>query len=405
MKGFYTQINIKLYYTAILILIMLMLTGLFFDNTIELKLGFILHSTFVSILSVTLLLYPKFKNHVTRFIIIISGTGLFYTVFFLYPETVSSFILICFIPTMSILFFNTWLFNFSIILNMILMFASFYYMIFLDAENMFANMKLDLMGNFVNFILSQVMIYIIYYLLYDRIQKQQLYYEQLQNSERLKTTGQLAAAVAHEIRNPLTTVKGFLQLYNENEIPTYEQIHEHLELMISELNTAEQVITQFLTLAKPDKDKKIEVVNVNVVLQSVTDLLKSYGCLRDNTIELLVDENCLILANNIEYKQLMVNLIKNAIEASKPGDAVIITATKKKHLVETQIIDYGYGMSEEEVKSLGTPFYSLKRNGTGLGLMICYHIVEKYHGTIHFQSTINKGTTVTVCFPTNTIQQ
>jgi len=399
MKDFYTQVNIKLYYTAILVLILIMFTGLLFDNTIELKVGFVLHSTFVFILSITLLLYPKFKNLFTRLIIIISGASLFYTVFFAYPETTSCFILICFIPTISILFFNTRLFYFSLILNIILMFSAFYYMIFLDTENAFALMKLDLMGNFINFSLSQVMIYIIYYLLHERIKQQQIYYEQLQNSERLKTTGQLAAAVAHEIRNPLTTVKGFLQLYKENEITTCEQVHDHFELMISELNTAEQVITQFLTLAKPDKKKEIEVVNVNVSLQSVTDLLKSYGFLRDNTIKLLVEEDCSILANKIEFKQLMINIIKNAFESSKPGDSVTISAVKKNGFVETQVIDHGYGMSEEEVASLGTPFYSLKRSGTGLGLMICYHIVEKYHGTIHFKSEIDKGTTVTICFP------
>ena len=83
--------------------------------------------------------------------------------------------------------------------------------------------------------------------------------------------------------------------------------------MIDELNTAEEVISQFLTIAKPDKDKKLEIVNVHNVLQSVTDLLKSYGLLRDNKIDLQVDEDCYICANNIEYKQLMINIIKNAL--------------------------------------------------------------------------------------------
>ena len=87
-----------------------------------------------------------------------------------------------------------------------------------DQENLFHFIKQDFIGNVVNFAGSQVIIYLIYHLSYERIKKQQLYYEHLQHSERLKTTGQLSAAFAHEIRNPLTVVKGFLQLYSEKDV-------------------------------------------------------------------------------------------------------------------------------------------------------------------------------------------
>ena len=169
--------------------------------------------------------------------------------------------------------------------------------------------------------------------------------------------------------------------------------------MIDELNTAEQVISQLLSISKPDKDIKLEIVNVKDVLQGITDLLKSYGYLRDNTIDLHVNEECYILANNKEFKQLMINIIKNAIEASKIGDSVIVVTKRKNQFVEIQVTDHGFGMSEEEVKSLGTPFYSLKSNGTGLGLMICYQIVETYNGTMEFKSSKGEGTTVTIRFP------
>lgn len=257
---------------------------------------------------------------------------------------------------------------------------------------------MDLPGNLMNFIASQVMLFFIFYLSSARIKKQQMYYEQIQQTERLKTTGQLAAAVAHEIRNPLTVVKGFLQLF-ENDVSLNEGMKKNFSLMIDEINTAEQVISQFLTIAKPDKDKRMEIVDVAIVLQSVTDLLKSYGLLHDNQIELKVVEDCLIAVNVIEFKQLVINLIKNAIEASKVGDTVHVKTEKVKNEVEIQITDQGSGMSEEVIKSLGTPFYSLKSKGTGLGLMICYNIVEKYNGTIQFISSIGKGTTVVVRFP------
>ena len=98
-------------------------------------------------------------------------------------------------------------------------------------------------------------------------------------------------------------------------------------------------------------------------------------------------------------KQLLINIIKNAIEASKEGDSVYIVAGRKKDAVEIKVIDYGTGMTEEEVNSLGTPFYSLKSKGTGLGMMICFNIAAKYKGTIRFQSAKGKGTTVTISFP------
>jgi two-component system sporulation sensor kinase B len=274
----------------------------------------------------------------------------------------------------------------------------FGYITFIDQGYLYPYIKQDIIGNVINFIGSQVIIYFIFYLSYGRIKKQQLYYEQIQQSERLKTTGQLAAAVAHEIRNPLTVVKGFLQLYEKDTLVT-DDIKRHFTLMIDELNTAEQVISQFLSIAKPTKEKDEEIVNVKVMLQSVTDLLHSYGLLHDNKIELNVVEDCYIAANNIEFKQLLINIIKNAIEASKIGDSVFVTARRNRDFVEIKVVDYGNGMSEAEVKSLGTPFYSLKSKGTGLGMMICFNIAEKYKGTIDFQSSKGEGTTVIIRFP------
>ena len=400
MKGFYTHINKKLYYITVLIVIAIMIMGLLIDNPRfdELGVGYISHSVLVVILSACLLLYPKYVTHVFRMIIIIVACVYFYSLFFLYPDTWSTFIFLCFIPAISILFFDSKLFYFSLLLNGVLIMFTFSYIMLIDQGNLYPYIKQDLIGNVINFIGSQVTIYFIFYLSYGRIKKQQLYYEQIQHSERLKTTGQLAAAVAHEIRNPLTVIKGFLQLY-EQDISYSDDAKRHFTLMIDELNTAEQVISQFLSIAKPNKDKETETVNVKIVLQSVTDLLHSYGLLHDNKIELNVVEDCYIAANNIEFKQLLINVIKNAIEASRIGDSVIVTSGRKKDFVEIKVIDYGHGMSEAEVESLGTPFYSLKNKGTGLGMMICYNIAEKYKGTIDFQSSKGEGTAVTIRFP------
>ncbi|WP_409252374.1 ATP-binding protein [Bacillus sp. SCS-153A] len=400
MKEFYSNFNRRLYYIVSLLIIALMISGLLVANPRKenFDTGYMLHTALVILMSLCLLLYPRFESRFLRIVLILVTTAYFYLLFFIYPETWSTFIFLCFIPAVSILFFDKKLFYFSLIMNGILISLTFSYINLVDQGKNYSHIEMDLIGNIINFIGSQMIISFIFYLTNVRIQKQRIYYEQVQNAERLKTTGQLAAAVAHEIRNPLTVVKGFLQYYSEDN-DFNQQYKRNFSLMIDELNTAEHVISQFLSIAKPDKESNLGRVEVQVVLDDVTELLKTYGLLHDNHIDLQVQENCYVSANPIEFKQLLINLIKNAIEASPHGAAVLVKTVKKKDMVEIIIEDKGQGMSKEEISLLGTPFYSLKSKGTGLGLMICYNIVEKYNGIIHFTSELGVGTTVTLRFP------
>ncbi|WP_144555461.1 HAMP domain-containing sensor histidine kinase [Bacillus sp. X1(2014)] len=400
MKNKNTQINQRLYYSTVVVVIALMLLGLFVGNPLlhHLGPGYIMHGVLVFLCSICLLIYPLYTSHFLRIIMIVIASTYFYTIFFLYPNTSSNFIFLCFIPAISILFFDTKLFHLSLLFNTLSIISLFSYIALDDRGDLYPYISKDLIGNIINFFGSQATLYFIFYLSHGRLEKQKLYYEQIKHSERLKTTGQLAAAVAHEIRNPLTVVKGFLQLYEKDN--TYiEHSKRHFSLMINELNTAEQVISQYLSIAKPDKDTETELVNVKSILQSVTDLLNTYGLLHDKKLVLRMVEDCYIAANTIEFKQLLINIIKNAIEASKAGDVVIVTAEGKRDLVEIKVIDSGQGMSKEEMDSLGTPFYSLKSKGTGLGMMICFNIATKYKGTIDFDSVKGNGTTVTIRFP------
>ncbi|MGX6444022.1 ATP-binding protein [Neobacillus sp. K501] len=400
MKEINHRLNKKIYYIVVLIVIVIMILGFFNKNPRfdEWNISSILHILLVFFLSICLLLYPKKPVDLLRELIILIVSIYFYLLFFLYPDTWTTFIFLCFIPTLSILFFDTKSFYLSLWINGVTILSLFGYIQFIDKGLKYPYIKQDIMGNLINFTGTQVIIYFIFYLTHRRIQKQKQYYEQIQQAERLKITGQLAAAVAHEIRNPLTVVKGFLQFYEQDKLFSEKQ-RKNFSLMIDELNIAEQVINQFLTIAKPDKDKVNETVDVNGILQSVTDLLHSYGHLNDNQIELKVTGDCYIVANHIELKQLFINIIKNAIEASNAGDVVLVKAEREKQSVVIKVIDEGRGMSETEVQSLGTPFYSLKSKGTGLGMMICFQIVEKYRGKIDFQTAEGRGTTVTIRFP------
>jgi two-component system, sporulation sensor kinase B len=364
----------------------------------QLDTGYILHMVLIVLLSIGLLLYPRFESRMVRVLLIIVTTAYFYLLFFIYPETWSTFVFLCFIPAISILFYDKKLFCFSLGLNGILIAMTFGYISVVDQGEYFSHIETDLIGNIVNFIGSQVIIFFIFHVTNVRINKQRVYYEQVQNAERLKTTGQLAAAVAHEIRNPLTVVKGFLQYYAGND-DFKKEYKRNFTLMIDELDTAEHVISQFLSIAKPDKGSGLSRVEVKSVLDDVTEILKTYGLLHDNHIDLHVGERCYVFINSIEFKQLLVNLIKNAIEASPHSASVVVKAEGIRDMVEITIEDNGHGMSKEEIDLLGTPFYSLKSKGTGLGLMICYNIVEKYNGTIQFNSTLGNGTTVSLRFP------
>lgn len=395
-REFQSGIQKRIYFVTVSVVITLMVLGVVVNNPVNIR--FFIHGVFVLIVAACLLLYPLFENTLMRYITVISLAGYFYSLFYLYPETWTGFILICLIPALSILFFDKRLFYFSLVLNALFIVVTSSYIWIIDKGQAYSYVYEDITGNVVNFIASQIILYFIFFLSNVRIEKQRMYYEQVQQAERLKTTGQMAAAVAHEIRNPLTVVKGFLQFYNEDSNLNVD-FKRNLALMIDELHTAEHVITQFLALSKPDQDRIMDCLDMKDILNDVTELLTMYGLLNDNRLDLSLNEGCWVNVHSIEIKQLFVNLIKNAIEASPQSAVVSISVKKDQSDVTVQVTDRGKGMTPEQMKSLGTPFYSLKSKGTGLGLMICYNIVEKYNGTIRFESVPGKGTIVTVRFP------
>ncbi|KIL49282.1 sensor histidine kinase [Jeotgalibacillus soli] len=400
MKEFNSLINFKLYRLSIMLVISLMLSGLIvvYMSSSEVGWGFYLHSLLVLLLSLLLLSYPKKETMFMRSLIILVGTVYFHTIFILYPETSSTLILLCLMPAASILFFQPMLFYFSLLLNGLFLTVAFSYIYYVDKGALYPHLYMDLIGNIINFLGSQALLFLVFYLSDLRIKRQQLYYEQIQQAERLKTAGQLAAAVAHEIRNPITVVKGFIQYYQVDQ-SLKKEMKDHFSLMMDELKAAETVISDFLSIANPINNKDIDTVNVKTALLKVADLIQSYALIQGITIKLDVEEDRFIACNLIEFKQLMINLLKNAIEASPIESSLVVTAKKRKNCIEIKVIDEGSGMTEEEMKFIGTPFYSLKNKGTGIGLMISFSIVQHYNGSIQFTSNKGKGTTVTMSFP------
>ncbi|MFO1444732.1 sensor histidine kinase [Bacillus sp. Bva_UNVM-123] len=221
---------------------------------------------------------------------------------------------------------------------------------------------------------------------------------ELQKAEKMNAIGQLAASVAHEIRNPMTVVKGFLQIFLAKEEMSDEE-RMYVRLMLEEMNRAETIINDYLSLAKPDIEMT-EIVDAGELAAKVIDLMNSYAMMSKNIqIHSDLQHNIFIKGNKGELTQVLVNIFKNGIEAMKDGGVLSLHVYKEKNFAVFEIGDTGIGMSEEELERLGTAFYSLKEKGTGIGLMVCYQIVERMKGKIEVKSIYGEGTVFKIFFP------
>jgi two-component system, sporulation sensor kinase B len=221
--------------------------------------------------------------------------------------------------------------------------------------------------------------------------------QELQRAEKMNAIGQLAASVAHEIRNPMTVVKGFLQIFLAKDMS--EEEHMYLKLMIEELNRAETIINDYLSLAKPDIGQ-LEIIDSKDMAEKVMDLMTSYAMMSKNiSLHTEIRADIKIRGNKNELKQVLINILKNGIEAMEDGGKLSMTVEQKGAYGTFVIKDTGIGMTEEELARLGTAFYSLKERGTGMGLMVCYQIVERMKGHINVSSKKGEGTVFEISVP------
>lgn len=227
------------------------------------------------------------------------------------------------------------------------------------------------------------------------ITERKLTEERLQQAEKLSVAGHLAAGIAHEIRNPLTAIKGFAQLLKE------EQNSSYIDVMISELNRIDKIVGDLLILAKP-QIIEFDTTNLNLLLQDLVALFNTQAIM--NNTELSVDfndENIMIECEQDKLKQVLINIIKNALEAVDKNGKISITCENliEKEEVLITIRDNGIGISQERLSRLCEPFYSTKEKGTGLGLMICKKIIKNHNGSLHITSQEYKGTVVKIRLP------
>lgn len=218
---------------------------------------------------------------------------------------------------------------------------------------------------------------------------------ELRKLDSLHQIGEMAASIGHEVRNPLTTVRGYLQLFQRNS--DLQLFEDRFGLMISELDRATAIISEFLALSK-SKSVQLKPTNLNILIAEILPLLQSHALLlgKQLTIDLVPVPD--LLLDESQIKQYLLNLIQNSFEAIGADGIVNINTSIKRGRVLLAVKDNGSGITPELYEKLGTPFLTTKPLGTGLGLAVCYRIAERHNAKIDIL-TGSTGTTITLCFP------
>ncbi|MFD0589611.1 ATP-binding protein [Paenibacillus sp. GCM10027627] len=222
--------------------------------------------------------------------------------------------------------------------------------------------------------------------------------EEVVKSEKMRLISDMAASVAHEIRNPLTSVRGFVYLLGTSGLNA-EKRKFYKEICFSELERAEHIISDYLSLTKTDPET-MDKLDLNAEIQYLSNILSAYA--RLNRVQLNVmltkgTEPC-IMGDRNKFRQALINIGKNAIEAMPDGGILELVTDMRSDKALVSIQDTGHGMSQEQLRRLGTPYYSTKEKGTGLGTMISFSIIKKMEGKIDIRSEEGKGTTFTLAF-------
>jgi two-component system, sporulation sensor kinase B len=221
--------------------------------------------------------------------------------------------------------------------------------------------------------------------------------DKLFQTEKMELVSHLAASISHEIRNPLTVTHGFLQLLNEDSIPEQKR-KEYINLSTKEIERAVGIITDYLTFARPSIEKK-ERISVSHELAEIIEMMSPYA--KMNSVKFIsnISPDCMMMLDKQKFKQCILNIVKNGIEAMPDGGNIHIHTHLNQYHYVIVIEDTGIGMSEEQIKRLGEPYFSTKEKGTGLGMMVVYSNIKAMHGKIYVQSEVGKGTKFTIQFP------
>ncbi|WP_067932536.1 ATP-binding protein [Alicyclobacillus kakegawensis] len=217
---------------------------------------------------------------------------------------------------------------------------------------------------------------------------------QVRDIEKMSLLTSMAAGIAHEIRNPLTSARGFLQLITEHL--TSEQDRRFIDLTLGELDRINLLVKDFMSLARP-QDIQFTRINLNDVLSGLARFVQPESALRGVSFETeILPEPVFVEADANQLKQVLLNIIQNALQACTPRDLVRVSLTAERDEVCIRVQDTGCGMSPQQLEHVFQPFFTTKEAGTGLGLAISKQIIEEHQGSISVESVVNEGTTVSI---------
>ncbi|OKL37368.1 sensor histidine kinase [Domibacillus mangrovi] len=215
--------------------------------------------------------------------------------------------------------------------------------------------------------------------------------------EKLKTVSELAASISHEVRNPLTVTRGFIQLLRDPNL-TEEEKKLYINFSMEALDKAEATITDYLTFAKPSLDH-VERLDLKKELDYIANIINPFAEINNVMIECQNDMNIYITGGKQQFHQCLINLIKNGIESMPDGGKMHIHLQKINEKAVITVTDTGMGMTDEQMEQLGTPYYTTKVKGTGLGTMVMYNSVKAMQGEIKVESEVGRGTRFSLFFP------
>jgi diguanylate cyclase (GGDEF)-like protein len=222
--------------------------------------------------------------------------------------------------------------------------------------------------------------------------------EELFRSEKLKMVGELAAGMAHEIRNPLTTLKGFIDLSKSQSY----NIEPWVDIIMNEITRMNELTAEFLQFSKPHiSNMKLEPLSI--CLERVKFLTESQAVSKGHSITLHnMDDSILVVMDRDKIVQVLLNLVRNALEAmDEPGHIYIQVKRMDTNYTMIEIQDTGIGMPEDMLPKIFDPFYTTKQEGTGLGLSICHKIIQDHGGILSVKSIVNEGSLFTITLPVN----
>jgi two-component system, NtrC family, sensor histidine kinase HydH len=223
-------------------------------------------------------------------------------------------------------------------------------------------------------------------------------YERMKRTERLYAIGQLSAGLAHEIRNPLASLSGTIGILRRNPSAA-EKRSECLDIMDKECRRLNNLLTSFLDYAKPRPPRLLEI-DIPPILDSVVGLVshtldqKAIAFRKETALRLPV-----VKCDPEQLKQVLVNLLINAIQASSDGGEILLQARMRGSSLHIQVKDQGVGVRAEDLDKIFDPFYTTKENGTGLGLSVAYQIIEQLGGSVTAERNVDRGMTFSVLLP------